>query len=460
MDKGIFKSYDIRGIYPSQLDEDGAKQIAQAFLKIVSNNLKKPIKELRIAVCQDNRKSSRPLMDEVIKVFLEYGVEVDNLGVLSINDYYFGVGNYKYDGGIMATASHNPPEYGGFKMTIMNTDYDDSIDFISGKDLKEYVEKLSFPIDDERSKGSLNDKDVIADHLRHILSFVDTNKMKSLKVVADMGNGMMGKIIPELMKELPVDFVPLFAEPDGDFPNRPPNPLTTNAHEKLAAKILETKADFGAIFDVDGDRMFLVDEQGNFVRGDMVLCLLSKPMLKQNPGAGIAYNLICSHAVRDLVAKWGGKPIRSEVGYKNLARHMREQGGIMSGEVSAHFAFAKNFYADSGPIALALAIQTISEDGRKLSEIIEDYKLYEKSDEMNFVVEDINVELDKFRKKYKENILDEIDGITVEFADWWFNVRPSNTEPLLRLTVEADDKKLLDAKLKELISLIDFSEQK
>lgn len=460
MDSGIFKSYDIRGIYPSQLDEDGANKIAQAFLKLVSDNLKKPINRLRVAVCQDNRKSSQPLMDEVIKVFLEYGVEVDNLGILSINDYYFGVGNYKYDAGIMATASHNPPEYGGFKMTIMNTEYDDSIDFISGKALYEYVEKLSFPIDDEKSEGRLRDKDVMQDHLHHILSFVDVGKIKPLKVVADMGNGMMGKIIPELMRKLPINFVPLFAEPDGNFPNRPPNPLTANAHAKLAAKILEVGADFGAIFDVDGDRMFLVDEAGNFVRGDMVLCLLAKPMLEKNPGAGIAYNLICSHAVKDLVTKWGGRAIRSEVGYKNLARHMREQNGIMSGEVSAHFAFAKNFYADSGPIALSLAIQTISEDGRPLSEIIKDYQLYHKSDEMNFVVEDINVELDKFRQKYQANILDEIDGITVEFEDWWFNVRPSNTEPLLRVTAEANTKELLDEKIKELISLIDYSEQK
>lgn len=460
MDSGIFKSYDIRGIYPSQLDEDGARQIAQAYLKLVSERLDKPIKELRIAVCQDNRKSSQPLMDEVIKIFLEYGVTVDNLGMLSINDYYFGVGNYKYDGGIMATASHNPPEYGGFKMTIINTEYEDSIDFISGKDLYESIKKISLPLADEKVQGILTEKDVVEDHLKHILTFVDVDKMKPLKVVIDTGNGMMGKVIPRLVEKLPIEFVPLFLDLDSNFPNRPPNPLVTDAHAKLAAKVLETKADFGVIFDVDGDRMFLVDEQGNFVRGDMVLCLLAKPMLANNPGAGIAYNLICSHAVRDLVDKWGGRPIRSEVGYKNLARHMRAQNGIMSGEVSAHFAFARNFYADSGFIAMSLAIQTISEDGRKLSEIINDYKLYQKSDEMNFVVKDVQVELDKFRQKYQADILDEIDGITVEFEDWWFNVRPSNTEPLLRLTVEADSKEILDDKIEELMSLIEYSEQK
>lgn len=459
-DAGIFKAYDIRGIYPSQINEQMASLIAQAYLTMISQKLNKEIKDLKVAICKDNRRSSDPLMDEVLKVFLQYGVSVDDLGMLSINDYYFAVGKYKYDGGIMATASHNPPEYGGFKMTVKNTEYEDSIDFISGKELYQVVQDLDFPIEAEHLEGKLESKDIIEDHLQHILSFVDLEKIKALKVVVDTGGGMTTVMVPKLFEKLPAELIHIFADLDSDFQGRAPNPLTDGATDELAKEVLKNKADLGVIYDVDGDRMFLVDEKGNFVRGDMVLLLLAKPMLDKYPGSGIAYNLICSHAVKDLVTQWGGKPIRSEVGYRNLARHMREEGGVMSGEVSAHFAFKENYYADSGFIATVLALQAISMDGRPLSKIIEDFHLYEKSKETNLVVDNTDIELEKIRQNYQENILDEIDGITVEYKDWWFNVRPSNTEPLLRVTVEAKDKKTMEEKLKELLSIIDYKEIK
>jgi phosphomannomutase len=460
IDTSIFKAYDIRGIYPSQLSEQTASLIAQSYLNVLAKKLGKDIKSLEVAVCRDNRHSSQPLMDEVVKVFLRYGVAVQDLGMLSINDYYFAVGQYKYDGGIMATASHNPTEYGGFKMTIKNTEYKDSIEFISGKELLQVLQDLDFPIKAEETLGQINSKDVFDDHLNHILSFVDLKKIKPLKVVVDTGGGMTGIMIPQIFAKLSCELIHIFAELDSDFKGRAPNPLTKGSYDALAKKILEVKADLGVIFDVDGDRMFLVDEKGNFVKGDMVLLLLAKSILAKNPGAGVVYNLICSHAVKDLVKEWGGRTIRSEVGYRNMARHMREESGIMSGEVSAHFAFAKNYYADSGFIAMLLALQAVSLETRPLSEIIEDFHIYEKSEEINLSVGNIDLELDKVRNNYQENILDEIDGITVEFADWWFNVRPSNTEPLLRLTIEAKTKKLLAEKVEELESLIDFSERK
>ncbi|MDP2812169.1 MAG: phosphomannomutase/phosphoglucomutase [bacterium] len=460
INNGIFKAYDIRGIYPEELAEPTANLIAQTYLKILAEKLSKPIKDLKIAVCQDNRKSSAPLMQEVIKVFLEYGVSVDDLGPLSINDYYFAVGYYKYDGGIMATASHNPPQYGGFKMTTINTEYENSIDFLSGQELYQELQDFDFPLTAEKTPGYLQSKNVLADHLKHILSFIDKSKIKNLKVVVDTGNGMTGLMIPKIFAELPCQLTHIFSELDGDFSNRAPNPLTAGASDKLAEKVLAEKADLGVIFDVDGDRMFLVDEKGKLVRGDMVLLLLAKPMLEKNIGAGITYNLICSHAVKDLVSKWSGRPIRSEVGYRNLARHMREDKGIMSGEVSAHFAFRDNFYADSGFIAMVLALEAISSDGRPLSEIIKDFQTYVKSDELNFEVSDINLELAKFKNTYQSNLLDEIDGLTFEFSTWWFNVRASNTEPLLRLTVEANSSDILAEKIKELESLIDFKARK
>jgi phosphomannomutase len=265
---------------------------------------------------------------------------------------------------------------------------------------------------------------------------------------------MNGLMIPKIFESIPCELTHLFPELSSDFSNRPPNPLAEGASDQLAARVQAENADLGVIYDVDGDRMFFVDETGAFVRGDMVLLLLAQAMIKKYPGSGIVYNVICSHAVPELVTKWGGRPIRSEVGYSNLSRHMRDEDGIMSGELSAHFAFKDNYYADSGFIALVLALQTISEDGRSLAAIIKDFQLYAKGDEINLPVQDIPAVLDKVRQQYKDNIRDEMDGITAEFDNWWFNVRPSNTEPLLRITVEADTQDLLKTKTQELINLI------
>ena len=454
MQEHIFKAYDIRGIYGQEFDKEGVKKIAQTFLKILSHKLDKPIKDLHIAVARDIRASSKELIETSIEIFLQYGVTVDNFDLLSINDFYFAVGRHRYDAGFMATASHNPPEYGGFKMAFIDPQLPNSIGFLSGRELYQELSKLDFPLNDEKLTGKIASKGIFEEHLQHILSFVDLDKIKPLKVVVDTGNGMNGLMIPKIFKAIPCELVHLFPELSSDFSNRSPNPLEPGACDKIGQKIRETKADFGVIYDVDGDRMFCVDEVGELVRGDMVLLLLAKAILKKNPGGGIVYNVICSHAVPELVTKWGGRPIRSEVGYINLSRHMREEASIMSGELSAHFAFRDNFYADSGFIALLLALQNISEDGRKLSEIIKDFQLYAKGDEVNLPVADITAALDKARQQYKDNIKDEIDGITAEFDDWWFNVRPSNTEPLLRITVEADNLALLKTKTQELVNLI------
>jgi len=456
LDASIFKAYDIRGIYPKQINEQIVNLIAQTYLKFLSDKLGKAIKDLHLVVCRDVRKSSGPILDEAIKVFLEYGATIDNLGTASINDYYFAVGRYGYDGGFMATASHNPPQYGGAKMAFKNVDYPDSIDFVSGKELYQVLQNLDFPLDEKKSVGTIKDKDISADHLKHIMSFVNKDDIKPLKVVVDTGNGMNGLLLSKIFEQIACELIHLFPDLDGDFPNRAPNPLTEGAPDKVADKIREVGADLGFICDVDGDRMNLLDEKGNFYRGDMSMLPMVKAMLDRNPGAGIVYNLICSHSVRDMIKKWGGHPIRSEVGYMNLARHMRQENGIMSGEVSAHFAFKENYYADNAFIAMVLTLSAISQDGRRVSEIMKEYDLYHKSEEMNFTVDNIDLELDKIRDRYRENILDEIDGITVEFKNWWFNVRPSNTEPLLRVTIEADSEKLLKEKTEEVLGIINI----
>lgn len=485
LNQTIFKSYDIRGVYPAELNKQTAKLIAQGFLKVVSQKLNKPIKELNIVISKDIRESSEPLMKMVVETFLEYGVRVSDIGLASINDFYFAAGFYKYDGGIMATASHNPAEYGGFKMVTKDLKVPDKIEFISGAELYSEMEKIEFPLADEKVEGKIQTKEIAQDHLKHILSFIDAGKVKPFKVVVDAGGGMMGPMIQNLFKELPGELIPLFFEYNNKFSNRPPNPLDKNAGAACRQKVLAARADLGVMFDADGDRMFLIDEQGKFITGDLTLILLAKAMLEKNPGAGIVYNLICSQAVLEFVSKWGGQPIRSEVGYRNLARHMFEENGLMSGEVSGHFAFKKNYYADSGFIALVLALQTIAEDGRQLSEIINDYRLYARGDEINIKVDDIPSKLERIRTHYKDNIRDEIDGITVEFpnwpkatsdsersrpfgklkvalskierrggVEWWFNVRPSNTEPLLRITVEAKTTEELKKRQEEVMKII------
>ena len=362
-------------------------------------------------------------------------------------------------------------------MAALDTKVENSFEFISGKELLIEVKKIESLPEFAETRGELVKKDIFTDHLKHIFSFVDLAKIKPFKIVADTGGGMTGLMIPKIFEKLPGKLIHIFGELDSTFASRPPNPLTEGAWQKCSEKVLAEKADLGLMFDVDGDRLFLIDEQGHFIKGDMTLLLLAKSMLAKYPGMGIVYNLICSHSVKDLVAEWGGQPIRSEVGYMNLARHMREQDGIMSGEVSGHFAFKGNFYSDNAFVALVLALQTISEDGRPLSEIIKDYDLYAKGAEINLRVENIPEKLNKIRVVYKENILDEIDGITVEFnnspkvdadalfqgthevlpkanTSWWFNVRASNTEPLLRVTVEASNKEELQKHQAEILSII------
>lgn len=453
MEKSIFKAYDIRGLYPKDLNEELAAFIAQAFVNLLSAKLKKKPEDLVITLGRDVRLASEPLAKMAIKVFLNNGVTVEDLGLVSTNDYYFSLGTYSCDAGMMVTASHNPPQYGGFKMAFKENPSGPDFLFISGKELLVEVEKIQ-TLPELDLKGKLSTRDIFADHLKHVFSFVDIKKIKPLKIVVDAGNGMNAIMAEKIFKQLPCELTPLFFELDKDFPNRPPNPLADGASEKIANKIKEVQADLGVMFDVDGDRMFLVDEQGKLLKGDITLLLLAKIFLAKYPQSAIVYNLICSHAVKELISAWGGRPIRSEVGYMNSARHMREEAAVMSGEVSGHFAFKENFYSDNAFVAMLLALENISVDGRPLSVIAKDFILYFRGDEINITLADIPAALEKIRTQYKANILDELDGITVELADWWFNVRASNTEPLLRITIEANTRELWEEKKTELLTLL------
>ncbi len=447
LNKDIFKSYDIRGIYPDELNEENAQEVALLFLSLVSKRTGKKPDDLKIVIGKDIRNSSKVLEKVMMDTLISKGVKIDNIGLMSVDVIYFAVGKLEYDGGIMVTASHNPGEYGGYKMVSKG------VEWVRGIELWDHRnEKVNF-IDSD--KGVLNSIDIWDDYLDHIFSFIDKDKIKPMKIVVDSGNGMAGIMVSKIVELLPqIELIPLFFEPDGSFPNRNPNPLTAGAADELCAKVKEENADAGFIYDADADRVFLIDENGTFLRGDQTLLVLVKQILEKNPGAGIVYNLICSKNIKETIEKMGGRAIRSEVGYVNMGKHMKNQDGIMGGEVSAHFSFRDNYYADSGFIAFLLALQSMSEDGFKLSEFIEKNENWHRAAEVNLSINNKEVALDKIREHYKENILDEIDGITVEFEDWWFNVRPSNTEPLLRVTIECQNENDIKGKLEEVLNIV------
>jgi len=437
----IFRSYDIRGIYPSELDEKSAYKIGRAFVLFT--------KAKKVVVGRDMRLSSPVLFKALIKGIIDQGADVYDIGQVPIECVYFVVGGYDYDAGIAITASHNPKEYNGFKLVKKA---DKMAKVIPGEEIKKIVAKNSFP--DNKKKGKIKKTDIWGDFLNHIFSFVDIKKIKPFKIVVDAGNGMSGEVMPMISEKLPAKIIPLNFTLDGNFPAHPSNPLAKESAIQISWEIKKQNADFGVIFDGDADRIFLLDEQGNFIRADVTLLLLAKYFLKKNRGKGIAYNLICSKAVPEFIEKWGGKPIRTKVGFVNVQKGVLENHGVMGGELSGHYSFRDNFYLDSGFIAFLVLLEIISESGKKVSELVKELSPYAKAAEINFEVRDKEKILEEIKNKYSDGKQDFLDGVTIDYGDWWFNVRPSQTEPLLRLTIEAETLSLLEEKKKELVNLI------
>ncbi|MEK7658474.1 MAG: phosphomannomutase/phosphoglucomutase [Patescibacteria group bacterium] len=463
INQNIFKSYDIRGIYPDELDKEAAFKIGRAFARQFS--VKKAV------IGQDARISSPELFLALARGILAEGADVYNIGQVPTECLYFTVGTYDFDAGIMITASHNPKEYNGFKIIKKAGN---SIEIIRGKDLLAEVEKP-----DKSPKGHFDGPATISplaslggdfwnDYISHILSFVNLGEIKPFKVVVDASNGVAGIVLEKIKDKLPVEIISLNFEPNGNFPNHSPNPLAEGSADQIKNEIKKQKADFGLIFDGDADRIFLADENGELVRADATLLLLAKYFLEKNPGTAIAYNAICSKAVPEFIKKWGGKPVRTQVGFINVREGLLKNNGAMGGELSGHYCFKDNFYMDSGMIAFLVLLQIISKDpstpfgtaqGKssgqvKVSEIITEFSPYAKSPELNFQVENKEAIMEKVKEKYSDGKQDFLDGVTVEYENWWFNIRPSNTEPLLRLTIEADTQDILEKKIKELTEII------
>lgn len=438
----IFKSYDIRGTVPDQLNPDIARLLGRAFAVEIDGT--------NIAVGRDMREHSEELAEAFIGGLIESGCSVTDIGLVSTDALYFAVDHLKCDGGVMITASHNPPEYNGFKLVRAEAQPLSKSDGIER--IQDTIELDDFYHD--RRPGTRETRDIIPDFVDHVLSFINTEALKPFTVVVDAGNGMAGAVLPKVFERLPLKLIPMYFELDGTFPNHPASPIEPDNLKDLQKRVLDEKADFGVAFDGDADRMFLVDENARPLGGDVVTMLVAKSLLQKHPGATILYNLICSRAVPEVIEKYGGRPVRTPVGHSLIKPMMKSEQALFGGEHSGHFYFQKNAYADSGLIAMLIAMEVVSEAQKPLSEIVDELDPYFRSGEVNVRVRNIPKTIEKVVKEYREARIDYTDGVTVSFEDWWFNVRPSNTEPLLRLNVEAESAELLEEKSSYVLALV------
>lgn len=443
IDSSIFKAYDIRGTYPEQIDAEIAYKIGYMIADF--------LKPKSIAVGRDMRVSSDELFDNLAKGINDNGVDVIDLGLVSTDGLYYAVGKFNYDGGIMITASHNPKQYNGFKVCRKNAEP------LSGQDgLNDVLKKIQNDngYSKSSSPGMIIRKDISKDYTEHCISFIDIDKIRSYNIVIDAGNGMAGATLPPVLEKLPIKVTELFFDLDGTFPNHPASPIELENLIDLQKKIKETNADFGVAFDGDADRMFLMDKMGCQIGGDMVTALVSKSLLSKNKGETILYNLICSNAVPESIQKFGGTPIRTKVGHALIKPLMKKHNAIFGGEHSGHFYFRDNWFADSGLIAFLVCLELLSIENTPLDDMIAQIDPYVRSGEINSKVESVIDTIAKVSDAFKNDEQDTIDGLTVRLDNYWFNLRPSNTEPLLRLNVEADNKSILDEKVEMLLKLI------
>ena len=439
----IFKSYDVRGIYPAQLNEELAYEIGRAFVAETG--------AASIAAGRDMRPSGVTLFEAFARGANEAGADVTDIGLVSTDALYFAVGKYGFAGGVMITASHNPANYNGMKFT---RDQAQAMSLETGLGaIRDRVATGNFG-PPAAKPGRIFHRDVLDDFAEHCLGFVDRTAIKPFKIAIDAGNGMAGLTVPHVFGHLPCEVIPLFFELDGTFPNHPASPIEPENMVDLQKAVLEHHCDLGVAFDGDADRMFLVDEKGGLIGGDIVTALVGINTLKRYPGAKILYNLICSRSVPEAIVKNGGIPVRSPVGHSLIKKIMRDGDIVFGGEHSGHFYFRDNWFADSGMIALLQCLEVFSDAAKPVSEVIAPIDKRFRSGEINSRVHDIPGKLQALQEHFKDASIDHLDGITIGYDDWWMNVRPSNTEPLLRLNVEGDTKESMERHRDEALHLI------
>jgi phosphomannomutase len=438
----VFKAYDVRGTVPDQLDEDVARRIGGAFAAFTGAP--------RIALGRDVRLSSPALAAAFAEGVTAWGADVIDIGLATTDMLYFASGVLDVPGA-MFTASHNPPQWNGVKLCRAGAA---PVGEDSGlMEVLRLAEEEDAP-PPPATAGRVTKREMVEEYVDHVLRFVDGDRMAPLTVVADSANGMGGLVLPAIFDRLPVKLVGLYLDLDGTFPNHPADPIQPENQEDLRRAVTEHGADIGLAFDGDADRVFLVDERAQGVSGSLVTALVAEVMLEREPGARIIHNLICSWVVPEVIREHGGEPVRTRVGHSLIKKVMAETGAVFGGEHSGHYYFRDHYRADSGIIAALLVLERLSGAGVRLSELLEPYRRYHASGEINSEVEDQMAAIERVAEAYRDGRQDRLDGLTVEYDDWWFNARASNTEPLLRLNVEARTEALLEEKTRDVLRVI------
>ncbi len=452
MDSSIFKAYDIRGIYPEQLDEEAAWKIGYASAKFLRSLLRGyergQANAQSLCVGRDMRTHSESIANALIAGMNATSANVIDIGMIDTPQMYFAINHLGTCGGVQVTASHNGPQYNGFKISGIDAKP------VSGDTGLSEIKHIATALLHTKgiSDGSVEKCTITEPYKNHVLKFLDSN-IKPLKIVIDASNGMAGKSVPEIFSDLGIEIIALNFEHDGTF-KHPPNPLVEANLRELKKTVVDERADAGVCFDGDADRLMMVDEHGRNIGCDLLTSLMAPYFLEKNPKSAIVYDLRSSHVLQEEILKHGGIPRRERVGHSFIKKSLRDSHAAFGGELSGHFYYRDNFYADSGMITLVHLINILSQSDEPLSKLIEPLRRYHSTGEVNFEVDDKEGMMKELTRIYSSGQVDDLDGVTVQFKDWWFNCRPSNTEPLLRLIVEAKSGDLLDEKFNELKNLL------
>jgi phosphomannomutase len=444
LDPKVFKAYDVRGLYPSELDEGGAYAIARAYVEEFGAK--------RVAIGRDMRLSSPQMHEAALRGAADGGADVADLGLVGTEMLYFAVGSLDLDGGIEVTASHNPKEYTGMKIVRRG-----ALPVGGDSGLAEVRERAARGFGVPERRGSVEKRDVYPAFVEQVLSFVDESAIRPLRIVVDAANGMAGAMLPPVLERLPqLEVVRCYFEPDGSFPNHEPNPLLPENREFIVRKTLEEGAALGVAFDGDADRCFFVDDSGEFAPGDFVTALLAQSVLEKEPGSKVIYDVRASWAVPETIERAGGEALVNRVGHAFIKQRMREEDAVFAGEVSGHYYFRDFSQADSGVVPFLLMVELLSRAGRPLSELLAPFReRYFITGEINSRVDDVDARLAALEERFgPEGEVSHLDGVSVTADGWHFNVRPSNTEPLLRLNLEARSLEAMEARRDEVLGVI------
>lgn len=439
---GIFKAYDIRGVYPGEIDESIIYKIGRAYVR--------KFRPKKITIGRDMRVSSPSLFEAIVKGVTDEGCDVIDIGLITTPMMYFSAWNYKNDGGLMVSASHNPPQYNGVKMVAKGgipIGGETGI-YEIGEMIKNLPDLLS------GKKGKISKLDIMDEYVSHSLKYADLSRLKRFKIVIDTANAMGGPVSKKFFSNLNCEVIHLFPELDGTFPNHEANPLKEENNIALQEKVKKEKADLGIAFDGDADRCAFIDEKGDLIGSDLIIALVAKAILSQKKGKKILYDVRSSKIVGEIVETEGGVSGRCKVGHSLVKKQMREQEAYFAGELSGHYYLEDEHYAEAPFFMVLKILELMTKENKPVSELVLPLKKYFQSGEINSTVEDKESKMKELAEKFKDAKISWMDGVTIEYKDWWFNVRASNTEPLLRLNLEANTKKVMEQKRDMVLGII------